>query len=262
MSHRSKGVMVKGEQLPGNCVLLGKGSLMALVGPALWAVACVCRDMQPCTRGFFTCSYHNSELEALTACVGNESARVLVNTHALLTPAPCFSATRLHELPGERISAGTRGTVQAVFMCTTLLGKRFNCLAPLNLSLSLFFFSFSNKTDEAISLDDLQKLKLAFEVLDKRTQSLWQFNSRRCDSISFFFFSLRRILRWEACDPLMWKILAVYWRTVWICLTQWDSVTFLFMSYSLSDFLILVHSFSLFLSFFEITIKAFGINLE
>lgn len=140
MSHRSKGVMVKGEQLPGNCVLLGKGSLMAPVGPALWAVAYVCRDMQPCTRGFLTCSYHNSELEALTACVGNESARVLVNTHALLTPAPCFSATRLHELPGERISAGTRGTVQAVFMCTTLLGKRFNCLAPLNLSRSLFFF--------------------------------------------------------------------------------------------------------------------------
>lgn len=136
----------------------------------------------------FTCSYHNSELEALTACVGNESARVLVNTHALLTPAPCFPATRLHELPGERISAGTRGTLQAVFMCTTLLGKWFNCLGPLNLSLSLFFLSFSNKTDEAISLDDLQKLKLAFEVLDKRTQSLWQFNSKRCDSISFPFF--------------------------------------------------------------------------
>lgn len=52
MSHRSKGVMVKGEQLPGNCVLLGKGSLMAPAGPALWAVACVCRDMQPCARGF------------------------------------------------------------------------------------------------------------------------------------------------------------------------------------------------------------------
>lgn len=65
MSHRSKVVMVKGEQLPGNCVLLGKGSLMAPAGPALWALACVCREVHSCTSGFLTCSYHNSELEAL-----------------------------------------------------------------------------------------------------------------------------------------------------------------------------------------------------
>lgn len=51
-SHRSKGVAAKGEQLPGNCVLLGKGSLMAPAGAALWVLACACREMQPCTCGF------------------------------------------------------------------------------------------------------------------------------------------------------------------------------------------------------------------
>lgn len=90
----------------------------------------------------------------------------------------------------------------------------------------VFFFFFPNKTDEAISLDDLQQLKLAFEVLNKRTQTVWRFISRRFDS-NVFFFPLARNLKREARDPLMWKILDVYWRTVWICLTQWDSVTFL-----------------------------------
>lgn len=44
---------------------------------------------------------------------------------------------------------------------------------PLNM-VSLFFFLLfpPNKTDEAISLDDLQQLKLAFEVLNKRTQTV------------------------------------------------------------------------------------------
>lgn len=53
--------------------------------------------------------------------------------------------------------------------------------------LSSFFFPFSNKTDEAISLDDLQKLKLAFEVL---ITERYHSDGSILDDVTVFLFSI------------------------------------------------------------------------
>lgn len=114
-SHRSKGVTAKGEQLPGNCVLLGKGSLMAPAGAALWALACICRVMQSCTCGFYVPLPYLPAGKPWLRVLPMKVHVVLVTMHALLTPAPCLSAVRLHELPGECKLMQTRGAAPGLF---------------------------------------------------------------------------------------------------------------------------------------------------
>lgn len=134
MGYRWMGATVQGEQLPGNCVLLQKGSLMAPARPALRSSVCICRNNQLWL------------LHAIPITLSWKSEAACVWQSKCTWTCTLFShQLRVFQQPDFMnclVSAShrdQRDCSSGLHVQHTLLDKRFNCLVYLIWDRFLFF---------------------------------------------------------------------------------------------------------------------------